>query len=48
MKMTDKNSSKKNEQNRPGAPRDLPSKPNDKKTDDKVKGGMRPHKTSDF
>lgn len=43
--MSDKNSSKKNQPNRPGAPKDLPAKPVDKKTDDKVKGGVaRPYK----
>lgn len=36
--MSDKNSGKKND--RGGAPKDLPAKPVDKKTDDKVKGGV--------
>ena len=42
--MSDKNSTKKNESNRPGNPKDLPSKPVDRQTDDKVKGGFRPQK----
>ena len=38
--MTDKNSG--NKPDRKDSPKDLPTRPNDKKTDDKVKGGRAP------
>ena len=39
--MTDKNSCNKPDRKN-DSPKDLPSRPNDKKTDDKVKGGRAP------